>query len=466
MSFWVLLGMTIFMHTTMKGIKNLTEGPILNQLFALAMPIMATSFIQMAYSLTDMAWVGRLGSEAIAAVGSVGLLTWMTTSISLLNKVGSEVSVGQAIGMKDETAARSFATHNLTLSLIISVVWATILFSFASPIIRVYELKEHITLDAVNYLRIVATAFPFVFMSAAFTGIFNASGRSKIPFTVNGIGLLTNMILDPLFIFVFDWKTDGAAWATWIAQATVFSLFVYQLKIKQILWDDFRFICKLKKLYTIRIVKIGLPVATLNALFAFVNMFLGRTASTVGGHIGLMAMTTSGQIEAITWNTSQGFSTALSAFVAQNYAARKVSRVMKALKSTLFMTLIFGTVCSLLFIFCGNNIFAIFVPEKEAYEAGGLALRIDGYSQLFMMLEITMQGVFYGMGRTIPPAIISVSCNYLRIPMALWFVSMGWGLPGIWWTISITSILKGIIILVWFLLIKKKTLDKMNDNTN
>ena len=450
----------------MKGIKHLTEGPILKQLFALAMPIMATSFIQMAYSLTDMAWVGRLGSEAIAAVGSVGLLTWMTTSISLLNKVGSEVSVGQAIGMKDETAARSFATHNLTLSLIISVVWATILFSFASPIIRIYELKEHITLDAVNYLRIVATAFPFVFMSAAFTGIFNASGRSKIPFTINGIGLLTNMILDPLFIFVFDWKTDGAAWATWIAQATVFSLFVYQLKIKQILWDDFRFICKLKKLYTMRIVKIGLPVATLNALFAFVNMFLGRTASTVGGHIGLMAMTTSGQIEAITWNTSQGFSTALSAFVAQNYAARKVSRVMKALKSTLFMTLIFGTICSLLFIFCGDNIFAIFVPEKEAYEAGGLALRIDGYSQLFMMLEITMQGVFYGMGRTMPPAIISVSCNYLRIPMALWFVSMGWGLPGIWWTICLTSILKGIIILVWFLLIKKKTLDKMNDNTN
>lgn len=54
----------------MKGTKNLTQGPILRQLFTLAMPIMATSFIQMAYSLTDMAWVGRLGSEAIAAVGS------------------------------------------------------------------------------------------------------------------------------------------------------------------------------------------------------------------------------------------------------------------------------------------------------------------------------------------------------------------------------------------------------------
>jgi len=453
--------MTIFMHIPMKGIKNLTEGPILRQLFALAMPIMATSFIQMAYSLTDMAWVGRLGSEAIAAVGSVGLLTWMTTSLALLNKVGAEVSVGQSIGMRDETAARSFATHNLTLSLIISLVWASILFSLAVPIVDFYELKSHIAHNAVNYLRIVSTAFPFVFMSAASTGIFNASGRSKIPFTINGLGLLTNMILDPLFIFVFDWKTDGAAWATWIAQAFVFTMFVYHLKIKQILWDNFRFFGKLKRIYTTRIIKIGLPVATLNTLFAFVNMFLGRTASTVGGHLGLMAMTTSGQIEAITWNTSQGFSTALSAFVAQNYAAQKTERVMKALKSTLFMTLIFGTICSLLFIFYGNNIFAIFVPEKEAYEAGGLALHIDGYSQLFMMLEITLQGVFYGMGRTVPPAIISISCNYLRIPMALWFVSLGWGLSGIWWTICLTSILKGIVILVWFLAIKKKTLDKI-----
>ena len=448
----------------MKGIKNLTEGPILKQLFALAMPIMATSFIQMAYSLTDMAWVGRLGSEAIAAVGSVGLLTWMTTSLALLNKVGSEVSVGQSIGMKDENAARYFATHNLTLSLIISLAWASILFIFSKTIIDFYELESHIATNAINYLRIVSTAFPFVFMSAATTGIFNASGRSKIPFTINGLGLIINMVLDPLFIFIFDWGTNGAAWATWIAQFCVFFLFVYQLKFKQILWDNFTFFGKLKRVYTTRIIKIGLPVACLNTLFAFVNMFLGRTASTVGGHLGLMAMTTSGQIEAITWNTSQGFSTALSAFVAQNYAAKKIERMMKALKSTLFMTFIFGLVCTFLFVFYGNQIFAIFVPEREAYETGGLALRIDGYSQLFMMLEITLQGVFYGIGRTIPPAIISISCNYLRIPMALLFVSFGWGLAGIWWCISITSILKGIIILFWFLIIKKRVLNKVQTN--
>ena len=86
----------------MQGTKNLTEGPIKKQLFNLALPIMGTSFIQMAYSITDMAWVGRLGSEAVAAIGAVGILTWMTTSISYLNKVGSEVSVAQSIGAREE----------------------------------------------------------------------------------------------------------------------------------------------------------------------------------------------------------------------------------------------------------------------------------------------------------------------------------------------------------------------------
>ena len=334
----------------MKGTKNLTQGPILRQLFTLAMPIMATSFIQMAYSLTDMAWVGRLGSEAIAAVGSVGILTWMSTAIALLNKVGAEVNVGQAIGAQDEQAARSFASNNITLALLISVLWGALLFIFARPIIGIYELQPHIEDMAVEYLRIVSTALPFVFLSTAFTGTFNAAGRSNIPFSINGIGLITNIILDPLFIFGLEWGTTGAAIATWLAEAIVCFLFVYELKKKKILWDNFIFFTRLKKQYAVRIIKIGLPVATFNTLFAFVNMFLGRTASEQGGHLGLMALTTGGQIEAITWNTSQGFATALSAFVAQNYAARQVTRVLKAYHTTLWMTFIFGTFCTFIFI--------------------------------------------------------------------------------------------------------------------
>ena len=268
----------------------------------------------------------------------------------------------------------------------------------------------------------------------------------------------TNIVLDPLFIFGFGLGTNGAAYATWISQATVCSIFIYQLRFRDALLGSFPFFTQLKKRYTHRILKLGLPVATLNTLFAFVNMFLCRTASEQGGHIGLMTFTTGGQIEAITWNTSQGFSTALSAFIAQNYAAGRTERVIKAWHTTLWMTGIFGTFCTLLFIFFGNEVFAIFVPEQAAYEAGGVFLRIDGYSQLFMMLEITMQGVFYGIGRTVPPAVISITCNYMRIPLAIFFVRLGMGVEGIWWAVSVTTIAKGLILLMWFIIIRKKVL--------
>ena len=275
----------------MQGIKNLTQGPINRQLFNLAMPIMATSFIQMAYSLTDMAWVGRLGSEAVAAIGSVGILTWMSGSISLLNKVGSEVSVGQSIGAQNQEAARNFASHNITIALIVSLCWGGLLLVFADPIIRIYELEEHITANAIQYLRIVSTGLPFVFLSAAFTGIYNAAGRSKIPFFISGTGLILNIILDPLLIFGLGLGINGAAYATWIAEASVFLIFVYQLRYRDALLGGFSFFTRLKRQYTRRILKLGLPVATLNTLFAFVNMFLCRTASEQGGHIGCLLYT-------------------------------------------------------------------------------------------------------------------------------------------------------------------------------
>lgn len=440
----------------MQSVKNLTEGSIRKQLFNLAIPIMGTSFVQMAYSLTDMAWVGRIGSEAVAAIGAVGILTWMLQSFSLLNKVGAEVTVGQSIGSGNQQEAKAYAAHNLTLALIFSLMWGVIFFSLAIPIVSLYKLSPEISAKAVEYLRIVSTAFPFVFLASAFTGVHNAAGLSKIPFYISGAGLVLNMLLDPLFILLFGWGTAGAAYATWLSQCMVILLFVYQLKVRNKLWDDFHFFVPLKWKYTLKVVRIGIPVALLNSFFAVINMLMGRTASTYGGHYGLVALTTGGQIEAIAWNTSQGFSTALSAFTAQNYAARKRNRVEAAYRTTLMMTSIFGVFCTFLYVFYGNEIFSIVVPEREAYMAGGLFLRIDGYSMMFLMLEITMQGLFYGIGRTVPPAVTSIVFNTLRLPLAMLLGAIGLGIEGVWWAICISSILKGIVSFIWFRTLSKK----------
>lgn len=457
----------------MKGTKNLTQGPIYSQLFKLAMPIMATSFIQMAYSLTDMAWVGRLGSEAATVVGSVGIFVWMTTALSLLGKIGSEVSIAQSVGAQNEEDARSFASHNFTISLIISIIWGLIFIVFAHPIIDIFKLDGHdvaggeIANNAVSYLRIISLGFPLIFLTSAFTGMYNSVGRSTIPFYISGTGLVFNMVLDPIFIFTFNLGTDGAGYATIISQAIVLLIFFYNIKYKNPILGGFAFFTQLKKKYTKRILKLGSPVALFNLLFAFVNLFLSRLASEYGGHIGVMTLTTGALIEGITWNTAQGFSTALGTFIAQNYAAGKYDRVIKAWHVTLKMTAVFGSLCTLLFVFFGSEVFSLFVPhEPEAFKAGGLYLQISGLSQLFMTLEITSQGVFYGIGRTTPPAIISIFFNYSRIPLALILTGsiaiggIALGVEGIWWAVSITSICKGTFLTLWFVSIKNKVLGK------
>jgi Na+-driven multidrug efflux pump len=120
------------------------------------------------------------------------------------------------------------------------------------------------------------------------------------------------------------------------------------------------------------------------------------------------------------------------------------------------ITALIGLCCTLLFVLYGSEVFSIIVPEKAAYEAGGSFLRIDGFSMIPMMFEITTQGLFYGMGKTVPPAAVSITCNTLRIPFAIILVTTSLGINGVWWAISITSMMKGVILFSWFLFTNKK----------
>ncbi len=441
------------------SVRNLTEGGILRQLFSLALPLLAISFIQMAYNLVDILWIGRLGSEAVAAVGSVGMLMWMMNSIALISKVSAEITIGQSIGAKRLDKASVYASHTTTIAVILGVVFGLTFFLFPKPYVSFYELESSIADDAEGYLRIISLGLPFVFLTLNFSGIYIGSGRSDIPFYYNAAGLAMNIVLDPLLIFGVGpfptLGTQGAALATILSQGLVTALFLHHLKKQNGLLGKFPMLIRLRKKYTLNILKLGFPVAAMNVYFAFINMNLARIASVYGGHLGIMSQTTGGQIEGITWNSSSGFSTALGSFVAQNYAANKMARAKSAFRYTLLMMSILGSIATIAFMLFGEQIFSLFVPEKEAYEAGGQYLFVLGISQLFMMLELTTQGVFNGFGRTSPPAIISIVFNTIRIPLAI-FLGSRIGVTGVWWAITITSIFKGSILFIWYLILQKR----------
>lgn len=179
---------------------KLTEGNIFKALTKLALPIMATSFGQMAYNITDMFWIGKLGSNAVAAVGTAGFFTWFAFSFITISKIGAEVGVAQSIGKDDVLDAKGYIRSSIQLNIIFSILYALSLFIFRDALIGFFDLPESdVILMAKQYLAIIALGIPFYFINPVFTAIFNGSGDSATPFKINIIGLLANIILDPLF---------------------------------------------------------------------------------------------------------------------------------------------------------------------------------------------------------------------------------------------------------------------------
>ena len=439
--------------------RDFTTGSIPRQLTKLAFPLMATSFIQMAYNLIDLAWVGRLGSESVAAVGAMGMLIWMVNAIALFSKVSAEVAIGQSIGIKRFDKAAIYASHTTTIAIILGTLFFAIFLVQPHMFVSFFKLSPSISLEATDYLRIISFSIPMLFMILNFSGIYVGSGRSDIPFYYNATGLILNILLDPLLIFglgpIPALGSSGAAAATTFSQLVVLVLFIWHLKKREGVFGNFPFLTILKASYSRNIFKLGFPVAAMNVFFSLINMNLVRIASIHGGHLGVTSQTTGGQIEGLTWNTTEGFATALGSYVAQNYSANKIDRTKKAYAFTLKLLLSLGVILSAAFIFYGAEIFSIFIPEKEAYMAGGDYLWILGFSQIFMMLELTTQGMFNGIGRTAPPAIISITFNAIRIPFAMLLASQ-MGVNGVWWAISITTIFKGTILTIWYQVVQKK----------
>lgn len=436
---------------------NLTQGNFKPQLLKLAAPIIGTSFIQMAYTFTDMAWVGRLGSRELAAVGAIGIITWLATSAGITVKLGAEVCVAQSLGAKDYERAKRYVSHNVTLGIILALAVVLLLMLLGPLVIGLYRLEADIFGMAMTYLYILLPAFVPVFISFALSGSYNATGHSKVPFKINSVGLIANMVLDPVLIFLFGWGTAGAAVGTVIAQTLVCTLFLREIRHgKKLISEGYKLLTRLKKEETHRIFRIGMPAALLNALYAFVTFFMGTLASRAGGHIGVAVINTGGQLEAISWNTSLGFSTALGAFVGQNYAAGKWKRIFGGYRFIMLITQAIGVLTTLFYFFFGEAFFSLIAPDPEAYLEGGRYFRIVALSQLFVMAEITTQGLFYGTSRSIIPSTISIMGNLLRIPLTFAFLALGWELASVWWAISLTCIIKGIVAVSFIPYLKRR----------
>ena len=435
---------------------NLLEGPIFSSLMKLALPIMGTSLIQMAYNLTDMIWIGRIGANAVAAVGSAGMYMWLSNGISTLAKMGGQVRVGQSIGSQNKKDAAQYASATIQLGIIFGVIYGMITLLFHSQMIGFFHLTSpDVIKDAEIYLIITCGFVVINFVNQIFTSLMTAIGNSHHPFVATAIGLVINIVLDPLLIFALHMGVMGAAIATVIAQAIVLILMLYYAKKDKILFDEMRVMQKNTSSIFMKIIKIGFPTGIQSMCFTFISMVIARFIAGYGD-VAIAVQKVGSQIESISWMSAEGFGNALNAFVAQNYGAENIERVKKGTFSALKTCMIWGVFTTLVLLIFPQFIFQIFISEKDVIPLGIDYLQILAFSQLFMCIESTLAGALNGLGKTFIPSSVSIVLTVARIPLVMILSTTFLALNGIWWSISISSIAKGVVIAICYSRVMKK----------
>ena len=436
---------------------DLTEGNILQKLFLVAAPIMGTQFLQMAYNLTDMFWMGRVGIDAVAAVGTAGMYMWLSMAFMMPGRMGAEIGVSQSMGRGDHKGARTFGQNALFLSLVCGLSFALFAIFFRHPLIGFFAIREaHVAQMAATYLAIVAVGMPAVFVNAAITGIFNGAGNSRLPFLTNGLGLVLNMVLTPLMVFVWNMGIVGAAWATVIAQTVVVILNLLAVRVLSLRpISDLRFFQKPEFSCLRQIFRWTIPISVESAAFTLLSMVIGRFIAAFGADA--MAILRIGiQLESLSWLIAGGFSSALTAFTGQNYGRGRYSRIHRGARVSMRMMILWGLFTTAIPWLFGRPMFALFIPHERVLTAGVHFLRILSVCQLFMCLENWAAGIFRGMGKTVPPSISTITGNALRIPLSYALSLTALGLSGLWWGITLGACLRGIILVTWFFLHVRK----------
>lgn len=440
---------------------DMTRGSISRGLYKMALPVMGTSFLQMAYNLVDMIWIGRVGSRAVAAVGSAGFYLWMSFAFILISKVGAEVRVAQSVGAKNMRRARDYARNAIQLNLLMAVLYGAAIYMGRESLIGFFNLGDQGVIQmAESYLVIIALGMIFNFTNPVLTGIFNGYGDSKTPFLMNTIGLVANMILDPLLIFgwgpVPAMGVAGAAMATVMAQVMVTLSFIIYISRGKGVVNNLRMTILPERYVLGELFKLGFPVALHSGMFTGFSMVIARIIAS-WGPVPIAVQKVGSQIESLSWMTALGFQAALATFVGQNYGAEQPERIKKGYKISVLIMSVVGVATTLLLYFGAEPIFAIFIPEEESIRMGVDYLKILSFSQWFMCMEILTAGAFNGLGKTTPPSVVSIALNAARIPLALMLSAESiLGLNGVWWSISITATLKGVILVGWFIWLVKR----------
>lgn len=433
-----------------KDVDVVVGAGLLRALTHLALPAVGSMLLNTAFGIVDTFWVGRLGADAVASMSAASYFLWSLFALVSLVSVGTHAHVARRAGERRFGLAGQAAGEGLLLCVPVSVVAIAFYMAVAPAAFGFMGTEGAVLAMARAYLDMVLVGTPVTLLFMVVCAVFQATGDTRTPFWLLAVGFVVNVALDPVLIFgpgpLPALGLRGAALATVGSQALGAAPGLAIL-IRRRLISLPRPLLGTRSL---SILGIGLPKFLEGFLFCVVYVFLVRILLPHGVS-GLAALGVGHRLEGLTYMMALGFSHASAALVGQSLGAGKPERAARGAWLAVSLVGAAALVVTALFVLVPRPLIGAFVDDPETVADGALYLRIVGISQVFMVVEICLFGAFEGAGDTVPPMVVSVVFTAARVPLA-WYLADGLGLgpAGVYWAISATTVVKGILMAAWF----------------
>ena len=433
------------------------DSPRLSRVtLGLAWPVILSRTLHTLFHLANVAWVGRLGPEAIGAVTTGIYLFWTWYALAQMIALGATSVVANRIGAGNRPEGARIAGQAVVASLAMGALMTLAGALGAGPLFALISHDPGVADVGADYVRVVALAsLPMYFVIIA-EAVFRADGDTKTPMRVLLVMLSVHVALDPLLIFGIGpfprLGVHGAALATVTTQCL--GAVIYTILLLRHRWPF-----RLPMMFAgfrpdpaviRRMAGIGAPISAFGLLFSSVYLGFAAIAAGYGTPI-LAALGIVNRLESFSFLTSEGFGVAATTMTSQNIGARNLDRADRLARIARTWSTVLTLVYGIGFFVFAEPLMRLFSGDPVVIERGALFLRIVAISQPFQGMEIALEGALAGAGDTRPAMLIAVPLSLVRIPIILWLAGpMGMGAVAIWWTITVTSTLRGLLLEAWF----------------
>lgn len=405
-------------------------------LMAMALPMIAAMFLNMAYNLVDSLWIGNLlGETAYAALTNSTPIILILTSVAMGSTNGVSILLSQAIGSKDKRKTESLIATSLIVAIAFSLLVTLILELCLPTILGALNTPAETYDMAYSYLTIYVLGYVAVYLYLYFTAVLRSFGNSMFQAIAMLVSTVLNAILDPIFIHFIGFQ--GAAIATLLSQIVCLVFMVIYLKKKKlfylhITWFD--------KNDVLPLIQKAIPSVIQQSIPAISTTFLTGLVSTYS-ITAIAAYGITGKLETILFYPAMALNMVLTTIVGQCIGGQRTDRAKDYLKCALKYGCLLLAILSIVIVVFSKQLSGFFVNSSDVADIVGVYFFIVGIGYLLNTITNSFLGVLNGFGKPAKSMVLMIFYYIVvRMPLAYLLSFLGFGLNGIWFAILISHI--------------------------